>query len=719
MFILASVLMNLIQAVSLILAAAVAGLMAFLYAKARLRERQGYIYDPDTATVEPSRTGMEQRAKSADEIVQIRARIEALMEPQQMTAETQNQHLGQKLDEIRTHMGQQDTNMDGIKGELCDEIRRRDSELGELRQQLATALDAFWKSMPALSEGNGADDARALPPALPNGGEAEHDATEPDTILSETPSYEHADADMVESEPADDIPVEAAFTLEEPEPASITPIEPEPESADSMPEPAETTFAHIEPEQEAADFAPEPDEEMFAPAEPEADDFPEPDEATFAPIEPEPATFAFVETEPEATDFVAEPAEATFAPIEPESASFVPIEPETETADSIPEPAEATFVLTEPELASFTPIEPEPETADSMPEPSEATFAPVQFEPAPATFNPVPPLPEPVAFSPEDGEPETSTPAPVEPDAATFAPIASAPEPVAEKSEEMEAETAGIVASEPAPEPAATAPAVPQEEPVGDDAPMSDIPDAPGVAPPAAEEAIWTNAAAWTEPAQANAPAAPSEPASPPAQPPADPSGAENPAPTAPVIEQMVISPSGDSISVEPPRDVQNEPADATPTSGAILDAASRHTGEPTFEAPQPSAPAQPPTSPQPAQESVSQQGPEPAQPGEPTREDRPPAASENGTASLDVPRDDLTVISSITEETQQKLYDIGVTKLDEMAGWCRSDARRVGGQVDISEETIMHQWIFEAQSVLFDSFQDNMARQQELRRAL
>ena len=76
-------------------------------------------------------------------------------------------------------------------------------------------------------------------------------------------------------------------------------------------------------------------------------------------------------------------------------------------------------------------------------------------------------------------------------------------------------------------------------------------------------------------------------------------------------------------------------------------------------------------------------------------------------------------MISSITEETQQKLYDIGVTKLDEMAGWCRSDARRVGGQVDISEETIMHQWIFEAQSVLFDSFQDNMARQQELRRAL
>ena len=109
---------------------------------------------------------MEQRAKSAEEIAQIRLRIETLMEQQQMTAETQSQHLGQKLDEIRTHMGQQDAKMDGLKSELRHEIRSRDSELGELRQQLASALDGFWKSMPALSEGVRVSDAVRCRPAI-------------------------------------------------------------------------------------------------------------------------------------------------------------------------------------------------------------------------------------------------------------------------------------------------------------------------------------------------------------------------------------------------------------------------------------------------------------------------------------------------------------------------------------------------------------------------
>jgi len=75
-------------------------------------------------------------------------------------------------------------------------------------------------------------------------------------------------------------------------------------------------------------------------------------------------------------------------------------------------------------------------------------------------------------------------------------------------------------------------------------------------------------------------------------------------------------------------------------------------------------------------------------------------------------------VISSITEETQRQLYNIGVTKLDEMARWSHSEARRVSSQVNVSEETIMHQWIFEAQSVLFDSFQDKMAHKQATKQA-
>src|SRR5690606_2568458 len=86
------------------------------------------------------------------------------MEQQHIRSETQSQHLAQKLDEIRSHMKSQDSKMDGIKSELRHEIRRRDSELEDLRHQLASALDAFWKSMPALPSGNGSGDTLALPP---------------------------------------------------------------------------------------------------------------------------------------------------------------------------------------------------------------------------------------------------------------------------------------------------------------------------------------------------------------------------------------------------------------------------------------------------------------------------------------------------------------------------------------------------------------------------
>ena len=110
----------------------------------------------------------------------------------------------------------------------------------------------------------------------------------------------------------------------------------------------------------------------------------------------------------------------------------------------------------------------------------------------------------------------------------------------------------------------------------------------------------------------------------------------------------------------------------------------------------------------------VAEAAPEPE--SEPAREDRPPVAPESNPIAADGEHDDLTVISSISEETQQLLYDVGITKLDEMARWSRADARRVSSQVNISEETIMHQWIFEAQSVLFDSFQDKMARHQASR---
>jgi len=161
----AGVVASLLLAVTLVLAAAVAGLMAYHYAQARIRERRGFTFDPASQTVSDGPEGAaDVRARSAEEIAGIRSRIEALMSEQNLRVETQGQHLAQKLDDIRVQMDAQDRHVDGLKSELRHEIRRRDGELDDLRGQLASALDAFWKTMPALAEGAGGD-ALALPPA--------------------------------------------------------------------------------------------------------------------------------------------------------------------------------------------------------------------------------------------------------------------------------------------------------------------------------------------------------------------------------------------------------------------------------------------------------------------------------------------------------------------------------------------------------------------------
>ena len=66
---------------------------------------------------------------------------------------------------------------------------------------------------------------------------------------------------------------------------------------------------------------------------------------------------------------------------------------------------------------------------------------------------------------------------------------------------------------------------------------------------------------------------------------------------------------------------------------------------------------------------------------------------------------DDLTVISTIDEDVQRRLYEAGVTTLDEIAEWGRSDARRIAAEVQVSEDTVMNQWIIEAQGALFQKF--------------
>lgn len=82
-----------------------------------------------------------------------------------------------------------------------------------------------------------------------------------------------------------------------------------------------------------------------------------------------------------------------------------------------------------------------------------------------------------------------------------------------------------------------------------------------------------------------------------------------------------------------------------------------------------------------------------------------PLAASAAEPFALPAGADDLTVVSSIDADVQHALYLAGITRLDEIARWGRGDARRVATQVGVPEETIMNQWIFEAQAALFDQF--------------
>ena len=70
---------------------------------------------------------------------------------------------------------------------------------------------------------------------------------------------------------------------------------------------------------------------------------------------------------------------------------------------------------------------------------------------------------------------------------------------------------------------------------------------------------------------------------------------------------------------------------------------------------------------------------------------------------------DDFLFISTITEDVQRALYLAGVTKLEEIAHWSRSDARRISAAVGVSEETIMNQWVFEAQGALFERYSSHV----------
>ena len=80
---------------------------------------------------------------------------------------------------------------------------------------------------------------------------------------------------------------------------------------------------------------------------------------------------------------------------------------------------------------------------------------------------------------------------------------------------------------------------------------------------------------------------------------------------------------------------------------------------------------------------------------------------------------DDLTVLSAVDAAVQQKLYVLGITTVEAVARWNRTDARRIANQLThTSEEDIMDRWVFEAQAVLFDRYQEELRAQRRQRLA-
>lgn len=76
-----------------------------------------------------------------------------------------------------------------------------------------------------------------------------------------------------------------------------------------------------------------------------------------------------------------------------------------------------------------------------------------------------------------------------------------------------------------------------------------------------------------------------------------------------------------------------------------------------------------------------------------------------------------LTVLSAVDETMQQALYGLGVTTIEAIARWSRTDARRIANHLKgTTEEDLMERWVFEAQSILFERYQDELRDQRNQR---
>lgn len=668
----ASVLTSAILLVGILAAGAIGSVTAFLYWRAKSLEAEGGAPAPNIASSAAP-------VPVATEVKAIGEQIEQAMADQRLQGETQRQILSQKLDSVRQAVDTQRNQVDGLRNEFRHEVRRRDAEIDEIKHQIATISTGGALPAAPLTALPAAD--AFTPPIAPE--EAPFASSAPDAPSFDPTVFEEAEALSVDVPHVD---------------------EAEPPSLDAF---AFEGVVFESPINHEGDSAPMDESSM-----PPAMSFEEPsfEEATF-----EDATFEDVsfDTVPFEDDTEA-PSDAPAPTAEPDDAfaevSFDDAPMLTISLDDLAPPTEA------------------PELHEADAEPSEAdadTFAEFSFAP-PTSAPPPEPAPELVAeqddvsddpFSAHSIEPEEE---PTEP---TFAPVdfASAT-PFSEPAEatsifEPWSQVAHPASSATSEAPSAAAPEAPAYTPDSDVEPEPVTAQASaffGLSGTVEPETVQPNGVSSFEPMPPLSALDPVEPVAPPK--PTETAIEEAPAP-ADAEPVWVARPDRPEVSID------RVASDPEPMSDFGLPIA-----EPViapmddFFPPMGQMPEEPPvldtappmaSTPDETEETQSEAEVAAAPAEEPTAEMETPMETSDEPTPAPIPEgaENLTVISSIDEDTQRLLYNEGVFTLDEIARWGRGEARRISTTVQVPEDTIMNQWVFEAQAALFSQFAQQASR--------
>ncbi|HIG75657.1 MAG TPA: hypothetical protein EYQ24_14085 [Bacteroidetes bacterium] len=646
---------------------AVAGVGAYYYLRAKNRE-----------ALDPAKgLGTAEAPAALGEMRELTSRIEEIVTTQQDHGETQRAHLSRKIDQVRESVESQHHAVTGLRHELRHEIDRRDAEMSEIRNQIASVREGL--ALPPAERA-------ALPPG-PSAAELGAPETEAEMRpIAFTDQPEAEDATFTETTATDEAPAESGPAFDE---VAFAPLDAGPgDEAGGL----AFAFEDDDAAGESPLFAFEDAPFGQAPDAPAFEDTPDPLSPAALPA------FAFEDDDaPETGPPAVEAPAFAFEETPSEMLAAEPPAEETPEAPAAHEELAPAFAFEDDEAEASTAAPPafafedDEGTAPAEEAPAKA-FEVVSFLEPEASAEPVV---SPFAFAEDDGE-EVSPMALAfnDDELATLKGAASAAEPSGGN---------GSASGPPPPSPTFT-PAIPARE--TEETPRETAwisrHDRQDDTPTETIGGIAVERVGDVPPLSAETPE-PEAPAASPA-PPFTPQEFDDEFPAPVVASELAVEASFDfGIDVDAELAAFEQPA--------LDDAASAPESEPLAHAPVPpfqmDAPADEPlaasSAETPSAEAPSAPltetplAPAPSATPEPQVEPEPYTPPEGA--------EDLTVLSSVDEDTRRALHMAGVLTLDEIARWGRSDARRIAGEVGVSEETIMHQWVFEAQSALFERY--------------